>query len=184
MQSDMKPEVPVMGTRKKKYMRKFYNEEVQKFTKSDSPRMSIAPVSHIPGIEEGFINDDYTKEIKKVGDGRLFIIKKDGVPVSFTWEVEKKHFEKIKQAVDRGIYHPGSLTAEVLCAMGTYHSTVLERVYENGIISNKYTEKNELLTFSQKRVELLQRLELYFFQLHIWLYSPLSEIDNILVNFH
>jgi len=141
---------------KKKYLRELYHKKIEEFKKSDEETRSIFPVSH---VFQGYSTQatTYTKIKKQVGkDGRIFIIKKNGEPISFTWETKP---ENIKKAVRYGIFKPESLTGQVIHAMGSYRATILERIYLGGIISNKYKEKKALLDFWEKRVELLQPIE-------------------------
>ncbi len=141
---------------KKKYMRLANDKKIEEFKTSDELTLDITPVSPIPRRAKGFFHVKYEKEIKKVGSGFIYIIKKNGTPISFVWKTKR---ENLKEAVKEGVYKPEALTAQVISAMGKYRSKVLEQVYESGIISNKYHEKKELLDFSQRRVELLQPLE-------------------------
>lgn len=149
-QEEKKPTV------QKKFLHTFQEHEIERFAKSDDLKMTIQPVSGIPFMVKGFTPIVYEKKIIEVGKGRIFVIKKDGVPVSFTWETTP---ENLKQAVKEGAISHSALTSQVLCKMGSYRGTVLERIYENGMISNKYSAKEALLTLSQERVELLQPLE-------------------------
>jgi len=141
---------------RKEYLRALHEEKIERFKKSEDPNMTLLQISWVPGQDFSDELVTYTKTIRKVGAGRIFIIKKDGRPISFTWETKP---ENIKVAVTAGIVNPKALTSKVVCTIGDYRARVLERAYEDGIVSNKYQEKKALLDFWQQRVVMLQPLE-------------------------
>ena len=75
---------------------------------------------------------------------------------SFYWQTTQKH---IQDAIDYGIFDSGALTSKVIGAVGRYRLEVLERAYDNGIISNKFEHKEMLLRLTQARIRNLQDLE-------------------------
>ncbi|MCE3237926.1 MAG: hypothetical protein K0R24_907 [Gammaproteobacteria bacterium] len=177
-QGSAAPEDRKIQFNKKRYLQELYNNQIEEFKKSEEELLTLHPVSH---FSQSYSTQQvtYTKMKRTVGinkdTGRIFIIKKNGVPISFTWETKP---ENIKKAVSYGIFKPESLTGQVLHAIGSYRTSVLERIYLGGIISNKYEEKKVLLDFWEKRIELLQPLECLINSA-----KTSSEIDAIFDNY-
>jgi hypothetical protein len=75
---------------------------------------------------------------------------------SFYWKTSQ---DKMQRALDYGITNFEALTSKVIGAVGAYRLQVLERVYDYGIISNKYEQKEFLLRITQTRIRHMQALE-------------------------
>lgn len=78
------------------------------------------------------------------------------VAENFVWHTSQA---KVREAIFHGIMNVQAPTAQVINTLGTYRLKALSRVYEKGIISNKYHQKNEFLQYTQERIEALQGLE-------------------------
>lgn len=161
-----------MTLNKKAILKEENRKQINYFPLSDRNTLTLQPTSHIPGrlyartkmmlskVEErlsttsklGFIYnlDDHREKIG--AENKELRPNAD----SFYWQTTQK---QIQHAVDYGITEFSALTSKVIGAVGAYRLLVLERVYDNGIISNKYEHKEMLLRITQTRIRNLQGLE-------------------------
>jgi hypothetical protein len=123
-------------------------------TPSTIPGLSaIRPISAKPTV--------FRKKVFVVPEAQssLHIIEKDGTPHHFVWHANQKD---IKRARHRGIL-PKHMTqsplAQAISALGHYHQRVLYRIYERGIVSNKFREKKSLISMAQNILDALLPLE-------------------------
>ncbi len=58
-----------------------------------------------------------------------------------------------------GIYKPQALSSQAIATLGAYQCKTLERAYQDGIISNRFEEKKQLVNITLDRIEALQELE-------------------------
>src|SRR5262245_1600686 len=103
------------SAREVQYLQELNHKKVEEFKRSPNPNnthMTIAHVSRVLGITS-WENIRYTREVVQVNRGRVFIIKREGTPISFVWETDA---ENIKQAVRHGVHKPEALTGQVICA--------------------------------------------------------------------
>lgn len=140
----------------KEYFQKLNQHAINQFKKSDATQLTIFPVSKFPWKIWGAEPEIYTKRIIEIGRGRIFIIAKNGIPISYVWETTPK---KLQAAVMSGIYQPEALSAKVISEMGKYKPIGWLRIYEKGLVSTHYLAKNELLTYFQERLKRFQPLE-------------------------
>jgi hypothetical protein len=89
-------------------------------------------------------------------DNSITLIFKKGEFDSFQWRIESA--EQLKEARRLGIIKTHSVTGQVIAALGQYRLGALERV-KNGLVSNRYSLKEMLVTHYQDRFEALQEIE-------------------------
>lgn len=135
------------------------NQKLDEFKRSAQRELFILPLSIWPIRLFGAESIRYTKKPVELNAGNTIdIIDEDKKAHSFTWRTQNQH-QEIIAAVRYGILKPQALTSRVISALGGYRLKELERIYEQGIISDKYQEKRILLDITQDRIELCQELE-------------------------
>lgn len=98
----------------------------------------------------------YKKIRHSVGGSTVDFIEKNGQFHSLLWHATP---ENVYQAVRWGIYKPQALSAQAIATIGAYQCKTLERAYRDGIVSNRYEEKKQLVAITLDRIEALQQLE-------------------------
>ena len=98
----------------------------------------------------------YSKKRQSFGNTHIDFISKNNEPEFFVWHTSPK---KIEKAIQFGIIKFDSLTSKLICALGSYHKIIINRVYTQGIISDKHELKMALLNFTQDNIKALAPLE-------------------------
>lgn len=161
-----------MGLTKKSLLERENQRQQALFALSDRPSFTIHPTSVLPWSTFGRNLLTMSRRNVPLGQGSLDFIYYNEHPVdqkvsenqkfrktsveNFVWRTTQENISKV---VGYGILNLEAPTARVVGALGGYRLRVLERAYDDGIISNKYEQKNALITFTQKRIQLLQEME-------------------------
>ncbi len=162
-----------MGLNTKDILREENHKQINYFPLSDRNTLTIHPVSRIPGrlyagtktvlhkaekalSENSKLGFIYHTEESVDGKAQQAAQKLRPSADSFYWQTTQ---QQIQHAVDYGITEFSALSSKVIAAVGAYRLNVLERAYDNGIISNKYEHKEMLLRVTQARIRNLQGLE-------------------------
>ena len=138
-----------------------YNQRQLSIFKQNSSQtaLSIYAPSRIPGVIAQTVPERYEKSTlylrEKGGYPIVDLISRNGTFHSFIWHTNAKH---IREGVRYGIVKTQSLVGQVLGALGQYRILSLKRMRE-GYVSNRYNQKEALLTYYQDYIELFAPLE-------------------------
>lgn len=135
------------------------NYRLQQYLLSDQTEPYYHCVSgRLPWVMYSEQDETYTRERTALGENKhaLDVIKKDGDFDHLIWRTSSANIEK---AVDNGLLSFESMTSKVISKLGHYRTIACKRLYDHGLVSNKYHAKDTLIGFTQARVKALQSLE-------------------------
>ena len=131
--------------------------QIKTFKLGQKTSLHVAAISKVPGVLYSNKIHQYTKEEVSLSNaGAVHFIQKDNESEGFVWHAPEP---ALKQALRYGLIPVEAPTAKAIAALGIYKQHILTRAYEKGIISNKYQQKEALVTLAQDNLTALQGLE-------------------------
>lgn len=145
----------------KKLLKEELEARFNTFLYSNLNQYRAAKASDVPGRLFSYDSTLFTKEQYPIGQGSVDLIKENDEFRFLMWHTTPQN---LKAAIKSGIVKFDALTSKCLYALGGYQRIMRERVYLQGIVSNKHAAKQCLLNHVQINIEAIEPLERFLNQ--------------------